>query len=88
MRGRCNLSKSNLTMINKPLAKNIRTARKKKDESQEKTARKLGIKQKTYAKYEEGRSYPKPELLKIILEYFDIKEEDMYPFVYNENFWQ
>lgn len=72
----------------RPLAKNIKQARKKKDESQERVARKLGIKQKTYAKYEEGRSYPKPELLKIILEYFGIKEEEMYPFVYNESFWE
>jgi transcriptional regulator with XRE-family HTH domain len=72
----------------KPLSKNLKKARNQKGWSQERTAQKLGIKQKTYAKYEEGRSYPKPELLKIILEYFGIKEEEMYPFVYNESFWE
>jgi transcriptional regulator with XRE-family HTH domain len=75
-------------MANKSIfSHNLAKARKRKEESQERVARKLGIKQKTYAKYEEGRSYPKPELLKIIIEYFGIREEDMYPFVYNENFW-
>lgn len=68
-------------------SKNIKQARTNKGWSQEKAANKLGIKQKTYAKYEEGRSYPPPELLKIIIEYFGINEQDMYPFVYNDNFW-
>lgn len=71
----------------RPLALNIKTARKKKGWSQERTAQKLGINQKAYAKYEEDRSQPRTDMLKIILDYFGIKEEEMYPFVYNENFW-
>jgi transcriptional regulator with XRE-family HTH domain len=71
----------------RPLSTNLRKARKEKGWSQQRAAQKIGIKQKTYAKYEEDRAEPNTELLKIILEYFGIREEDMYPFVYNENFW-
>lgn len=72
----------------RPLAKNIKQARKIKGLSQEQAARKLGLTKKTYAKYEEDRNRPKWEQLKIIMEHFGIKEEDMYPFVFNENFWE
>jgi transcriptional regulator with XRE-family HTH domain len=71
----------------RPLSKNLKKARAVKGWSQQRAAQKIGIKQKRYAKYEEDRAEPNTELLKIILEYFGIREEDMYPFVYNENFW-
>lgn len=71
----------------RPLANNIREARKNKGWSQERAAQKLGIKRPAYAKYEEDRAQPKADMLRIIMEHFGIQEQDMYPFVFNQEFW-
>jgi DNA-binding XRE family transcriptional regulator len=73
--------------MSKALPKNLKEARSRKEWSQEQAARRIGIKQKTYAKYEE-KVNPPWELMPVIMEAFGIKEEDMYPFCYNEDFFK
>lgn len=70
-------------------SQNLVKARKKKGWSQEKTARKMKtVERARYAAWEEGRSNPPMDLMPVIMEAFGIKENDMYPFVFNENFFR
>lgn len=77
----------------KPLSDNIKRARKASGLTQEQAARKLSnlrreeVSRSRYAKYEEGIN-PPWDMMPVIMKAFGIKEQDMYPFIYNEEFFK
>ncbi len=71
----------------KPFSENIKKARKQKGWSQEQAARALNVGRPRYGSWEEGRARPAWEMQAVIMEVFEIKEQDMYPFIFNDNFW-
>jgi transcriptional regulator with XRE-family HTH domain len=64
----------------------MRQLRAGKEMKQRELADALGIKLSNLASYEEGRAYPKPEVLKRIVDYFGIAnpEEELYKFLFTE----
>lgn len=72
----------------RPLANNLKKARKKKDLTQGQTAIGLKLNIKTYQAYEEDRAEPSLGMMAVILDFFEIREEEVYPFIYNEDFWK
>ena len=75
-------------MTKRPLAENLIRLRKTKGLTQGEAAIKLGKSIKTYQAWEEDRAEPQLKMIKIIMEAFGLKETDMYPFAYNEDFWK
>jgi transcriptional regulator with XRE-family HTH domain len=74
--------------MKRPLSINITTARKRKGLTQEQQAKALKMDRPRYAAYEEDRAEPHYDLVKTIMDFHGIKEEDMYPFIFNKNFWK
>ncbi len=72
----------------KPFSENIKKARKQKGWSQEQTSRFLRVGRPRYGAWEEGRGNPPWEMMPVIMEVFEIKEQDMYPFIFNEEFFK
>lgn len=58
-------------------AANLKYLRKKRSESQEQTAERIGINRSTYADYENGRSEPAASLILKIAEHFVVGVEDL-----------
>lgn len=75
-------------MNKKPIAINMKEGRVRNGWKQQQVANKLGIGRPKYAKYEEGRAEPSLDLVRDILSLFGIKEDETYPFIYNESFWK
>ena len=69
----------NTPNVQAALAFNIQQARKKKDMIQRQVAAALGIKEKRYASYEEGRATPSPEVLVSMAKFFEI--DDLVSFI-------
>ena len=62
----------------------LRAIRNNKKETQEETAKALGIRVETWANYEKGNTYPDIPMLKKIEEHFNVSYDDI-DFFCNEN---
>jgi len=57
---------------------NLRKLRKLKGLSQENASQKIGIKQNTWSNYENGKSYPDPEIIEDIIKLLDIERNQLF----------
>lgn len=64
------------------LNEKIKALRKERGYTQTQVADKMGIKLCNLASYEEGRAYPKPEIIKIFIDFYRIPKTKIYNFLF------